>query len=202
MLESKFVDLLRHGEPKLSGVYLGRTDASLSSLGEKESQEALQQNSDWELVVCSPLKRCLKSAQWVAEQHNLKLIVLEQLQEYDFGDWDGQSFEAVYAHHAELADGFWENPIDYPPPNGELIPQFIARINWVLAWLLARKEQKILVVTHGGVVRCMLGELLGVKPEHWNRIKVDYSHFTQLKFDYNAEQCWSQLLRSNCKKPL
>jgi len=199
VLQSKQFDLLRHGKPNLTGVYLGRTDTELSLEGQMESEAALERNLGWDLVVCSPLSRCLKTGLWVAQKYDLELLVLDELQEFDFGDWDGQRFEDVYQNEAEKADLFWKDPVSYPPPNGESLESFVERIDRAKSLLLERVEKKVLVVTHGGVIRCLLGEFLGVKPEHWSRIKVDYSHMTQLRFDYNAEQYWPQLLSSNCK---
>lgn len=202
MLKGKQFDLIRHGEPELSGVYLGRTDCLLSEHGKLKSVEALVENHGWDLVVSSPLQRCLDSAMWAAEKHGLELLVLDELQEFNFGDWDGRLFESVYKEQAEWADRFWKDPEMTPPPNGETIEEFILRVDLAKQTLLERKECRALIITHGGVIRCLQASLLGVEAKYWGRIKVDYSHFTQLRFDYIAGRHWPQLLSSNCSSPL
>ena len=202
LLKSKQLDLFRHGEPELTGVYLGRTDAALSAHGKRFSLEALSKNPGWDLVVSSPLRRCLETARDISQQLGVELLVIDRLQEYDFGDWDGQQFEVIYAQQSELADRFWLDPETNPPPSGESITQFIDRVELAKSLLLEREEKRILVITHGGVIRSMVANLLGVQPNCWGRIKVDYSHFTQLRFEYDLEQCWSQLISSNVQSPL
>lgn len=202
MLKGKQFDLMRHGEPELSGVYLGRTDCLLSEQGRFMSAEALGENHGWDLVVSSPLQRCLDSAKWAAEKYGLELLVVDELQEFNFGDWDGRLFESVYKEQAEWADRFWMDPEITPPPNGETIEEFIGRVDLAKQTLLERKECRVLVITHGGVIRCLQASLLGIDAKYWGRIKVDYSHFTQLRFDYANEQYWPHLLSSNCRSPL
>lgn len=202
MLISKRFDLLRHGEPELKGVYLGRTDSKLSENGRLVTEKALEINPGWDLVVSSPLMRCLDSAKWVAEQYGLELLILNDLQEFDFGEWDGRVFESVYKEQAERADLFWQDPEATSPPGGETIAEFSQRIDLVKRTLLKRKESRILIITHGGVIRCMHGAMLGVKAKYWGRIKVDYSHFTQLRFDCDAGNYWPQLVSGNCRLPI
>ncbi|WP_415896717.1 histidine phosphatase family protein [Neptuniibacter sp. QD72_48] len=195
-MDTLFVDLFRHGEPALKGVYLGRTDSPLSVKGQSTC-EAVLANGEWDLVVSSPLKRALESARWLANTRQIELQVWDELQELDFGDWDGVSFEQVYSENPVAADKFWQAPQDYPAPNGETIQQFKQRIAMVKERLLKLPEKKVLVVTHGGVIRCLIGDILGIEADHWRRIAIDYAHFTKLRFDYDSKQCWPQLLSSN-----
>lgn len=196
-MKVKQFDLLRHGQPELSGVYLGRTDCILSSIGETSSDLALIENPGWEVIVCSPLKRCLLSAEKAAQKLGLELVVLDDLQEFNFGDWDGRLFEDVYAADPDQADQFWVDPVRYPPPGGETIKQFETRVARAREKILHRDESRVLIITHGGVIRCLIAQLLSVDPANWGRIKVDYSHFSQLRFEYNKGQCWPQLISSN-----
>ncbi|WP_286237327.1 histidine phosphatase family protein [Neptuniibacter halophilus] len=194
----KIVDLLRHGEPELQGVYLGRTDSPLSEHGRQTSAEAMQ-SGDWDLVISSPLQRCRESASCWAECHDRPLLLLESLQEYDFGEWDGEPCDRVYAQYPEAVEHFWRDPLNYPPPAAEPLADFCARLDAVQRFIHSREEQRILVVTHGGVIRGLIAAVLGVAPANWSRIKVDYSRLTRLRFDYDSEQVWPQLLHCNVK---
>lgn len=201
MLNSKIIDLFRHGTPALSGVYLGQTDSPLSHEGARECRDRLEEHRSWELIISSPLQRCLHTASWLAKKQGIELLIAEGLQEYDFGDWDGQVFEEVYQQMPEHADRFWRDPEHNPPPKGETLHQFKQRITTELEALLLRPEQKILIVTHGGVIRGIIAEMLGVSPEHWGRIRLDYAKFTQLKYDYDGTQFWPQLISCNSANP-
>jgi len=200
-VKTLLIDLFRHGEPALKGVYLGRTDSALSEQGVICSQKALLEGQ-WDLIISSPLQRCLHSAKWIAEQKKLDLLVWDELQELDFGDWDGVSFEQVYQNDPVAADNFWQAPEKYPAPNGETIQQFKQRLAMVKEKLLKLSAEKVLVVTHGGVIRGLAGELLGIEADRWSRIAIEYACFTQLRFDHDAKQCWPQLLSSNIHSPI
>ncbi len=202
LLKSTQFDLLRHGEPELKGVYLGHTDSELSEQGVRDSLTAIEHNPGWDLVVSSPLQRCRYIAETVSQRLGLNLLILDQLQEYNFGEWDGQRFEAVYAQQSHLADNFWLDPEANPPPSGELVADFSSRVRAAKTQLLARDEKRILIVTHGGVIRAMVADLLDIKPQYWGRIKVDYAYFTQLRFDADLEHSWPQLISSNVKSPI
>ena len=200
-LRSKLIDLFRHGAPGLTGVYLGHTDCPLSVDGRLAAAGAVSVQNHWDLIVCSPLMRCLETAQWLADRTGKELLVLPELKEFNFGNWDGRSFEEVYASDKKQADRFWADPQNAPPPGGETIEEFRLRVNKGLKELLDHPAINPLVITHGGVIRMLTAEILGVDVERWSQIKVDYSHFTQLRFDYDGEQCWPQLISSNIKHP-
>lgn len=203
-MESKVIDFMRHGEPALSGVYLGRTDCVLSSQGRACSQARLAENLDgcWDYVVSSPLQRCLETAEWFAQHKQLPLKVLPDLAEFDFGRWDGCRFEAVYEQDKEIADLFWNDPENNPPPDGETINDFMARVQQAKDEILALEAKSVLVITHSGVIRCLLADFLHINARHWARIGIDYSSFTQLKFHYYAENFWPALVSSNTRQPV
>ncbi|PIE24015.1 MAG: histidine phosphatase family protein [Neptuniibacter caesariensis] len=200
-MKSKRIDLLRHGEPELRGVYLGRTDCKLSINGRLDAVAAVSWQCHWDLIVTSPLMRCYETACWYAEQTGVELLVVPEVQELDFGDWDGRTFESVYASDAQQADLFWQDPAHNPPPNGETVTAFRHRVNAAVKLLLEHPCQHPLVITHGGVIRCLVGEVLGIEAGNWARIKVDYSSFTELSFGYSAQQYWPQLVSCNTKQP-
>ena len=205
-MQSKVIDLMRHGQPDLSGVYLGRTDCALSRQGRQCSQTRLSASIDserrWDYVVSSPLQRCVETAEWFAKQQQLPLKVLQNLAEFDFGRWDGCRFETVYAQDKDAADLFWRDPEKNPPPEGETIRDFKLRVTHARDEILALEARSVLVITHSGVIRCMLAEFLQINAQHWARINIDYSSFTQLKFHYYADSVWPALVSSNTPQPV
>ncbi|MCL1066698.1 histidine phosphatase family protein [Shewanella olleyana] len=139
----------------------------------------------------------------------LQANLLPQLKEVDFGDWDGQSFDALYQAHPQALDQYWDNPWDNTPPNGEPMPDFEARVTQGLALITAMLHKQLesskalsgqdskqesgqdsgqgsgeestataLVVTHGGVIRHIIGQVLVLE-----RCKGLYA---QLAIDYAA----------------
>ncbi|GGB98112.1 hypothetical protein GCM10011352_25270 [Marinobacterium zhoushanense] len=168
------IDLLRHGETSLGRCYLGRTDAALTEHGWQQMSAALAQRSpaEYDAVISSPLARCLSFARdWAGAE---RLIVEPRLAEYDFGDWDGLSGEAIYAHSPGALERFWRDPWQYPPPGAETMQAFYVRLDAVLGELRRRQSGRVLLICHGGVIcvmRCLIQrlpreQLFEQMPEH------------------------------------
>ncbi len=70
------------------------------------------------------------------------------------------------------------------PPNGETFRQLHQRAAEFLAEVNANsRDTPIVVVTHGGVIRALLAEALGLPLMNVFRIQIDYSSVTQLLLD-------------------
>jgi len=111
----------------------------------------------------------------------LEVNLLEDLQEMDFGDWDGCLLDELYQRDGERMAAYWQNPWEVTPPNGETMASFEARIDGAIAQILDKAfaqlamddEQahgefnasapaaNIWVVTHGGVIRHLMSRALG-----------------------------------------
>jgi len=154
------IDMLRHGETRAGSVYLGRTDAPLSEHGFRQMAEALLDAPRYHAVLSSPLARCAVFAQDYAQRHGLPLHFDARFQEIDFGAWDGRSAAEIAAADAGALENFWRDPVVFTPPQAEPLLSFQARV--LAAWqeLPARYPgQRVLLVTHGGVMRIILCHL-------------------------------------------
>lgn len=154
------IDLLRHGETRAGSVYLGRTDAPLSEHGFRQMAEALLDAPRYHAVLSSPLARCAVFAQDYAQRHGLPLHYDARFQEIDFGAWDGRSAAEIAAADAGALENFWRDPVVFTPPQAEPLLSFQARV--LAAWqeLPAHYPgQRVLLVTHGGVMRIILCHL-------------------------------------------
>jgi len=154
------IDLLRHGVTLAGSVYLGHSDASLSEHGFRQMTEALLNAPRYDAVLSSPLTRCAAFAQDYAQRHGLPLHRDARFQEMDFGAWDGRSAAEITAADAGALENFWRDPVAFTPPQAEPLPSFQARV--LAAWreLPARYPgQRVLLVTHGGVMRIILCHL-------------------------------------------
>jgi len=191
------LDLLRHGETTASGIYQGRTDVPLSDKGKQQMQQALSKALGWQRVLCSPLQRCCRPAEKAASSLGLVVQPEDWLQEYDFGDWDGRALGEVYGEQPENVDAFWRDPQTNPAPGGEQIDEFSARVLSGRDGLLDTGDKHLLLITHGGVIRALVGECLGINPAQWSRLKLDHAHFTRLNYYTDQDQVWPELVCCN-----
>ena len=173
------ITLLRHGECEGGAIFRGQTDVALTATGVAQMQHALTQvTAPITHVFSSPLQRCFGFSLATAQALSVPLQALTALQEIDFGLWDGQSFERIYQQSPQAFDAYWRDPwaSENTPEAGETLSDFNARVETGLMaitdalWLQvnndaalnqqAELEPHALVVTHGGVMRCLMGYVL------------------------------------------
>jgi len=212
------VYLLRHGELVESGILCGRSDIALSHNGKQQLVEATKGLVDISQCYSSPLIRCRAFAESYCQQIDISLKVTPDLQEMDFGAWDGQSYQTLWqpqtaisnAEKALTLGGFWQNPWRCQPPNGETMTSFTARIDRFWADLLAQFEQSAqkdqqpyrikntLVVSHGGVIRYILAKVLGLPipgVNHMANIDVPYGALIHLQVTVDESgKAWPKLM--------
>jgi alpha-ribazole phosphatase len=160
------IDLLRHGETEGGSCFRGRCDDALSAAGWRQLQQATAVEVGgaapaWERVLCSPATRCAAFAAWLSDRLGLLLEKDDALWERDFGAWEGLSSDRIPVH--ELA-AFWADPLSFDPPGAEPFGHFRDRVvaGWRRLAGAADEHAKTLIVTHGGVIRVILGEILGL----------------------------------------
>ena len=93
--QESIIDLIRHGEPEGGVKFRGSLDDPLSSEGWQQLSTATAQCNTWDLVVSSPLVRCHKFADHLAQQTGKPLEVQRGLREIDFGEWEGKTSQEI-----------------------------------------------------------------------------------------------------------
>lgn len=167
------IDLLRHGDTGQRS-YRGQLDDPLSALGWSQLRAAIFGRS-WDAIVTSPLRRCAEFAHDLGSARHVPVRVDARLAEYHFGDWQGVPIEALAQEQGEALGRFWSNPVAYPPPGAETFAAFRERLCGALNDV-AREAmaQRVLVVTHGGVIRLLrceaegrdFGDMAGIEVPH------------------------------------
>ncbi len=174
------VDLLRHGDCADKAIYRGRTDSVLSERGREQMQRSCA-DLHWDAVLSSPLQRCHHFARALANERGLALTLDARLRELDFGAWDGKPLAQVWADAPEAVQAFWRDPDANPPPGGEPFGALSERCRSLLSTLVEQPVPRLLVVTHGGVIRTILAELLCLSPDSVQSLSIDYASVTRLQ---------------------
>jgi broad specificity phosphatase PhoE len=142
--------LIRHGEPVVRGVLLGRKDVALAP----RSIEAA--SLEVRSVFASPLLRAQRSAELLFPNHTI--TILDGLAERGLGDWEGYSWGEVEGRWPELAARAELNWFLTTPPNGEPWNCFVERVG--SAWSEVRRAKgPVAIVAHAGV-NAVLAELI------------------------------------------
>ncbi|MRX56602.1 histidine phosphatase family protein [Bacillus idriensis] len=91
------VCLVRHGETEWNrlGKLQGRTDIPLNLQGKLQAQECRKylRDFEYEIVISSPLKRALETAQIINEGEKSQVLVMKEFIERDYGDAEGMTIE-------------------------------------------------------------------------------------------------------------
>ena len=193
------IDLLRHGEVEGDAVYRGSTDDPLTDIGWQQMVAALQGKNYWDLIVTSPLQRCCEFAELVAEEDNIDLEVEKSFQEIDFGLWEGLSPDKILKQDADKLKAWWQSPTRVTPPEGEDFHVFQARILESLKQTIENnKGNKILLITHAGVIRVILMHALGMQEDNLFRLNVDNASVSQVIIYHDKQgDSWS-LISHGC----
>lgn len=187
------IELLRHGEVEGDAIYRGSTDDPLSDYGWQQMVNALDERDDWDIIITSPLIRCREFADFIAKDEEIDLEINQNLQEIDFGLWEGLSPDQILDEDGELLRAWWSSPTTVTPPDAEDFHDFQARVLKALKQIVDEyKGQRILIVTHAGVIRMILMHILGMLGENLFRINVDYGNLSKIQaYHDNHGDTWS-----------
>lgn len=187
-----YLELLRHGETELGGGMRGSTDDALTATGWAQLRTAVADGSRWDRLVSSPLQRCARFAEELAAQHGVPLSLEPDLQELHFGAWEGRSTAELMQTSAEDLGRFWRDPYGFTPPEGEPLLAFEARVLGALQRLQARHAgERLLLVTHGGVIRLLLARARGLPRNDLLQVAVGHAERYQLRLDEQG-QLWER----------
>jgi alpha-ribazole phosphatase len=155
------VYLVRHGVTRwnVEKRYLGHSDEPLiyQECNKLNPLKNELENIPFNFCFSSDLKRCTETFHYLLPHERVCLD--SRLRELHFGDWEGLTYEILKTdlnYQEWLKD--WEKKA---PPNGESLLQLNNRINAFLAELFTLNEftdkhNKVLIVTHGGVIRSIM----------------------------------------------
>ena len=137
--------------------YIGWTNSSLSEQGRRETKVTAQKLSGWQpdRIISSDLLRCKQTSELLFPHQEIE--TLKAFREMNFGKFEEKTYEEL----KEQADyQQWLNDIfQVKPPNGESFHDFSTRVKKGMIEIthsLREKDQDIVFVVHGGVVRLLL----------------------------------------------
>ncbi len=154
--------LLRHGRTVRPGTYTGLTDIELSDTGRKQvvSLQPVLAEAVFDQCYCSPLKRCRET--FALLELETACSVDEQLREIDFGQWEGLRFDQVEQRFPGQIDRWSCLQEAFGFPGGDEIGQFNHRVCCWFDKLLKNKFNRVLIVSHAGVIRTAICHLLAI----------------------------------------
>ncbi|VVN37319.1 Adenosylcobalamin/alpha-ribazole phosphatase [Pseudomonas fluorescens] len=178
------LDLLRHGETELGGGLRGSLDDALTDTGWAQMRAAVVEQGPWDRLISSPLQRCARFAETLGAQLNVPVLLDKDLQELHFGAWEGQSAAALMETDAEALGLFWADPYAFTPPQGERVADFSHRVLAAVERLhAAYAGERLLLISHGGVMRLLLAQARGLPRERLLNVEVSHGAMFSLSVE-------------------
>jgi probable phosphoglycerate mutase len=167
--------VLRHGRTVWNDQrrFQGRTDVPLDDVGVAQADAAAAQLERVEpaIVLTSDAIRAQQTAEVLATRVGVEARPDPRLREADLGSWEGLTRDEAQRRFPReyLA---WRHGIDIRRGGGETYAEVAERAAAAVAESLDRlpEGQAMVVVTHGGTARAVIGRLLGLAPDSWHRL--------------------------------
>ncbi len=174
--------LVRHGltEWNAQQRFCGHSDIPLSAQGRVQARWLAQQLQEEAIstIYTSDLARARETAEIIANRRTqaVPVNVSAAWREIDFGAWEG----LLYAEIAERFKdhlGFFTDPEQCSPPNGESLAHVLQRVQAELAVIAPSGnlpvEGDVVIVSHGGPLRVLLCSMLGMPLERQWQLRLD-----------------------------
>lgn len=187
----KQIFLIRHTTPDVEkGMCYGQTDLSVVETFAQEVAEVqavLPAFADMQ-VYSSPLQRCRLLAETLQPAQDL-LQIDNRLMEMHFGEWEMRKWADI---HPETLQTWKQNFVETPTPAGESHGQVFER--GIAFWneKMALSHEAFAVVTHYGVMQCLLAHLLHIPLHQIFKLDLGYgavvrvtlgeNHYCKVKF--------------------
>ncbi|MDA3935367.1 MAG: histidine phosphatase family protein [Actinomycetota bacterium] len=161
-MKERRILLVRHPETEanVDGRFVGRGDAPYTARGERQAMLSVDEIVGFQPdeIWSSPLHR----AHHVAENASAKLgvphVVDERLNELDFGQAEGLTYQQTQDRGIEFQFGAQDAPV---APGGESRADILVRSGAAVD-AASSAAMRVAIVTHGGVFRSAVVHLLGL----------------------------------------
>ena len=160
---------IRHGESSanLDHVFSNRqADHPLTEKGCSQVKTLIEKLASLkvDILYSSPVPRAIQSAQIIAEALGIQYLVTDALREFDVGILEGRSDESAWRQFSELHQKWLrQGLLDEKIPGGESYLEMRGRFVPFIENLIetfGNSKKVIALVSHGGIYRIMLPEVL------------------------------------------
>jgi probable phosphomutase (TIGR03848 family) len=185
------VILLRHGRSSsnTAGILAGRSEGvDLDDKGREQAAGLIDRIGDLPIreLITSPLLRCRRTLEPLADALCLTPLVEDRLAEVDYGDWTGRKIGEL------VSEPLWKVVQAHPSaavfPGGEGLAQVQAR-----AVAAVREHDRRLVSEHGGdalwvacthgdVIKAVIADAYGIHLDGFQRVTADPASVSVIRY--------------------
>lgn len=167
------VYLIRHTTPLVEkGICYGQSDIPLANSFEAEWKVILDNLPEKvDFIFTSPLIRCIYLAQKLAQHYQVPLKKDGRLMEMHFGEWEMKAWNSI---NQQALEKWMNNYVVEKCPSGESYTDLLFRVHDFIETLKKLSYAKILIVTHGGVIKSFHSLIRGLSPQEAMGKQISY----------------------------
>lgn len=177
--------IVRHGKTSYNdqGVYYGNLDCSLNEEGmiQGKALNSRLKHINFSKVYVSPKKRAKETLQII--NPGCQVIEDGRITERSFGIFEGLSYKEIEKRYPIENKAWMEDWKGFTPKGGESFHDFYYRVRSFMEDIHKEKEDDILVVTHGGVMKAIYCYILDDNDELYWRFTSKNGDMALIKYE-------------------
>lgn len=178
--------LIRHGQTdwNLQGRIQGSYDSELNETGVAQAKELGKkiQESGYKFskIYSSTQKRAARTAQIISDAVELKHTQVKGLEEINFGEWEGLTWEEVKERYPEEYEEWHKNRRYAGPPGGESYQEMLERVLAAIRGIIAENSENVAIVTHGAVIMVLQCFITNTPFDEMRKFRTENTSITEL----------------------
>jgi len=162
---------LRHAqaENNTERILAGRTEGvPLTKTGIEQAEQIAKylKPLDISAIYSSPIERASHTAEIVAKNRSLEVVLDERLTEIDMGKFTRMNYDDMFAKYGNIFLKFYENDPVIAEHEVETFPQVQSRILDMVSHIVEKhKNENVILVTHMDPIKSMLSTVMDLRPK-------------------------------------
>jgi phosphoserine phosphatase len=189
MPEMITIMLIRHGETSWNKeeIFRGRADVELNETGLRQAQLLAEYLAGEKIsaVYSSPLKRARQTAEQIAGYQRLDVTVAPELNDFDFGQWQGLPLELVKKEFPTLFEEWRNYPHLVKIPGAENLEEVRKRALPLINKVVKGDQGIVVLVSHRVINKVLICALPGLDNSNFWNISVDTCGITTFNHESN-----------------
>ena len=177
---------LRHAqaENNTKRILAGRTEGvplTKTGIEQAESISEYLKPLDISAIYSSPIERAKHTAEIVAKNHSLEVVLDERLTEIDMGKFTRMNYDDMFAKYGNIFLKFYENDPVIAEHEVETFPNVQKRILDMVDHVIKKhNNENVILVTHMDPIKSMLANVMDLKPKTLFELIIANASFTIL----------------------
>jgi len=162
---------LRHAQAENNAkrILAGRTEGvHLTKTGIEQAEQIAKylKPLDISAIYSSPIERASHTAEIVAKNGSLEVVLDERLTEIDMGKFTHMNYDDMFAKYGNIFLKFYENDPIIAEHEVETFPDVQKRVLDMVDYVLKKhKNENVILVTHMDPIKSMLSTVMDLKPK-------------------------------------